>query len=439
MADRDRGGGRFAGIKIIIMAKKISLLCSLLLLGITGYSQDRNPPAVTVGAERLLNDYKSLVHGKRVGIITNHSAVVGGNDELHLIDLVNEDPDVTIAALFGPEHGLRGQADAGEPVDDSIDEGTGAPVYSLYGENRRPSEEMLRDVDLLIFDMQDVGARFYTYAATMGRAMTSAAEAGIPFLVLDRPNPLGGNSVEGFIREEEFVSGIGLYPTPVTHGMTIGELALMIKGEQWMDGLEDLELHVVEMDGWSRDMLWDETGLPWVPPSPNIPDVETAYVYPGTCYFEGTTASEGRGTFEPFLQVAAENVKGKEIAEILNEKNIGGLHFTGTVFTPESISGMSKNPKLLGEEIEGVRLKVTDAEVLRPVAAGIYLLEAFYNTLPETGRKDFFNERGMQVRAGNEIVQQMLENGGSARDITDLWQEDVDLFMDQRKPYLIYK
>lgn len=427
------------------MFHKMPLFLIVMLLTGFGCSEPvSRSNTVTVGAERLLTDYKSLVEGKRVGIITNHSAVVpgsgqNGRDTLHLIDLIHNDPNVTITALFGPEHGLRGQADAGEPVDDSTDQLTGTPVYSLYGQNRRPTMEMLDNVDLLIFDMQDVGARFYTYAATMGRSMISAAEAEIPFLVLDRPNPLGGNRIEGFIREDRFVSGIGLFPTPITHGMTIGELARMIQGEQWMDGLEELELHVIEMDGWNRDMLWDETGLPWVSPSPNIPDVETALVYPGTCFFEGTTASEGRGTYEPFLQVGAPNSDGNEIAHQLNQRNIKGLSFTETVFTPESIPGMSREPKLLGEEIEGVRLEVTDAKALYPVTAGIHLLEVFYNNLPEENRGDFFNERGMQVRAGNEIVQQMLENGDGAQAIIELWQDDVELFNRQRQPYLIYE
>ncbi len=393
---------------------------------------------VTIGAERLLTDYRPLVEGKRVGIITNHSAVVGP-DTLHLIDLLHDDPGFTITALFGPEHGLRGQADAGEPVDDSVDERTGAPVYSLYGENRRPTMQMLEGVDVLIFDMQDVGARFYTYPATMGRSMISATEAGIPFIVLDRPNPLGGNRIEGFIREDEFTSGIGLFPTPVTHGMTVGELALMIKGEKWMDGLEDLELHIIEMEGWNRDMLWNETGLPWIPPSPNIPDIETAWIYPGTCFFEGTTASEGRGTYEPFLKVGALHVDGQKIADRFNERGLRGVHASGTVFTPKSIPGMSREPKLLGSEIEGVLLEVTDAADLYPVAAGIHLLELFYQALPDAESHEFFIERGMQVRAGNEIVQQMIENGIGAEAITDLWQEDVEQFFLQREPYLIYE
>lgn len=395
------------------------------------------PASTTVGAERLLTDYRSLVEGKRVGIVTNHSAVTG-QDTTHLIDLIHQDPDVVITALFGPEHGLRGQADAGEPVDDSVDELTGSPVYSLYGENRRPTMEMLADVDLLIFDMQDAGTRFYTYPATMGRSMISAAEAGIPFLVLDRPNPLGGNRIEGFIREDEFVSGIGLYPTPVTHGMTVGELALMIKGEQWMDGLESLDLHIVEMEGWNRDMLWDDTGLPWVPPSPNIPDAETAYIYPGTCFFEGTTGSEGRGTYEPFLLIGTKHVNGQLIAEQLNKRRLNGLTFAAVQFTPESIPGMSRNPKLLNEVTDGVRLSVTDRNAVFPVAAGIHMLEIFYNNLPDEEKPGFFIERGMQVRAGNELVQEMLENGEHADAIIELWEDDVAYFETQRKPYLIY-
>lgn len=424
------------------MKNFLTVLCTFILMNCFSACNTSSPPDIsqttTVGAERLLTDYRSLVEGKRVGIVTNHSAVTG-QDTTHLIDRIHQDPDVVITALFGPEHGLRGQADAGEPVDDSVDELTGAPIYSLYGENRRPTMEMLTDVDVLIFDMQDAGTRFYTYPATMGRSMISAAEAEIPFLVLDRPNPIGGNRIEGFIREEQFVSGIGLFPTPVTHGMTVGELALMIKGEKWMDGLEDLDLHVVEMEGWNRDMLWDDTGLIWIPPSPNIPNAETAYVYPGTCFFEGTTGSEGRGTVEPFLLVGTTNVNGQQIADQLNERELDGLHFSAAQFTPESIPGMSRNPKLLNEEVDGLRLRVSDRNAVYPVAAGIHMLEVFYQNLREEDKSGFFIERGMQVRAGNERVQQMLEDGERAESIIELWREDVEFFKSQRAPYLIYQ
>lgn len=410
----------------------------LCLVAAAGFSEDETAEAagrVKVGAEVLLTNHRQLVAGKRVGIITNHSAMVG---ERHLIDLLHEDPEVAIASLYGPEHGLRGQADAGEAVENSLDELTGAPVYSLYGKTRRPTKEMLADVDVLIFDMQDVGARFYTYPATMGRCMAAAAEAGIPFIVLDRPNPLGGDRMEGFIREDRFQSGIGRYPTPVTHGMTVGELALMIKGEGWHEGLADLELHVVPMEGWVRSMLWPETGLSWVPPSPNIPDFETALVYPGTCLFEGTTASEGRGTLEPFLQVGAPGVDGEKVAEELNRRQLDGLHFVPVVFKPESISGMSREPKLLGEEIEGVRLVVSDREAVAPMAAGLHLLDVFYHALPEDRRADFFNQRGMNIRAGNGQLQEVIEKGAEVDELIGTWEEDLELFARQREPYLLY-
>lgn len=394
-------------------------------------------PMTTVGAERLLTDYRSLVEGKRLGIVTNHSAVTGP-DTTHLIDLIHQDPDMDITALFGPEHGLRGKADAGEAVDDSVDELTGAPIYSLYGQNRRPSMEMLEEVDVLIFDMQDAGTRFYTYPATMARSMISAAEAGIPFLVLDRPNPLGGHRIEGFIREEQFTSGIGLFPTPVTHGMTVGELAQMIQGEEWLEGLGELKLHIIEMKDWTREMLWEDTGLPWIPPSPNIPDAETAYIYPGTCFFEGTTGSEGRGTYEPFLLTGAKNLNHELAASQLNERGLEGLHFSAETFTPVSIPGMSREPKLQDEIVNGVRLHVTDRNSVYPVAAGIHMLEIFYRNLPDEEKPDFFIERGMQVRAGNELVQKMLEKGERAETIIGLWKEDVEFFETQRKPYLIY-
>ena len=419
-------------------------------------SEDQQTGAVAVGAERLLNDYFDLIENQRLGIITNHSAVVG---EQHIVDLLHEKDDVEVTALFGPEHGIRGTADAGEPVDDDIDEETGIPVYSLYGETRRPTPEMLEDVDVLVFDIQDVGTRFYTYPATMGRAMRSAVEAGIPYLVLDRPNPIGGTRIEGHIRKDEFTSGIGLYPTPVTHGMTVGELALMIHDQGWHDDIEDLDLHVIELNGWNRDMLWDDTGLEWIPPSPNIPDFETAVIYPGTCLFEGTPASEGRGTYEPFLKVGSPHVDAEKVADELNRRSqspesgtgydneepdrpresyLSGLNFHPVTFTPESIPGMSREPKLEGEDVHGVRIEVTGYDAVWPVAAGIHILQVFYDLLPEEHKEEFFHPRGMPVRAGNEFVQEMIREGVPADEIIESWNEDVAEFSEMRRPYLLY-
>ncbi len=393
-------------------------------------------PLVRVGAERLFSDYFHLVEGRRVGIITNHSAVANGQ---HIVDLLHAHPDVTVTALFGPEHGIRGTADAGEAVEDAVDEQTGIPAYSLYGQNRRPTLDMLSNVDVLLFDIQDVGTRFYTYPATMGRAMQSAVEAGIPYVILDRPNPIGGRRIEGHIRKDEFVSGIGLYPTPITHGMTVGELALMIHDQGWHGGIVDLELHVVPMEGWTRDMLWFDTGLEWIPPSPNIPDAETAVVYPGTCFFEGTPASEGRGTYQPFLQVGSPHVDEEDAAAELNRRTLPGLRIDAVTFVPESIPGMSRYPKLEGELVRGVMLNVVDAAAVEPVAAGIHLLQVFYDLLPQENREEFFHPRGMAVRAGNTMVAQMIRDGMPAEEIIRSWQDDVVRFAEMRGPYLLYE
>ncbi len=417
------------------------LVWALLLLTILHSCEtveENATDSTTVGAQRLLEDEFELIQGKRVGIITNHSAVVGESQD-HIVDLLHDHEEVEVTALFGPEHGIRGEADAGEPVDDEVDEETGIPVYSLYGDTRYPTEEMLEDVDVLLFDIQDVGTRFYTYPATMGRAMKSAAKTGIPYLVLDRPNPIGGERIEGHIREDEFESGIGLYPTPITHGMTVGELALMIKDNEWHEGISDIDLHVVEMEGWTRDMFWEDSGLDWVPPSPNIPDVETAIIYPGTCLFEGTNASEGRGTYEPFLQVGSPYISNSEVADDLNNRDLPGLYFNPAVFVPESIEGMSTEPKLEGEQLDGVKIDITESRNVRPVEAGIHIMQAFYENMDEEGQQDFFIERGMSVRAGNKRVQQQLEEGVDANEIVESWQEDVDYFKEFRKPYLLYE
>jgi uncharacterized protein YbbC (DUF1343 family) len=419
---------------------RIAWLCiGLSVVPITGCAAGREygdtGTTVRTGAERLFTDRYHLVESRRVGLVTNHSAIVGGQ---HLADRLHADPSIELVALFGPEHGIRGTADAGEPVDHGVDERTGVPVYSLYGEIDRPTAEMLEGVDVLIFDIQDVGARFYTYPATMGRAMKSAAEAGIPYLVLDRPNPIAGLPVEGPVREDRFRSGIGLYPTPITHGMTVGELALMIKGERWHEGIEDLDLHVVEMEGWTRGMLWPDTGMEWVAPSPNIPDVETAIVYPGTCFFEGTTASEGRGTYRPFLQVGSPYVNSNAVADELNRRDLPGLAFSPVTFVPESIEGMSKQPKLLGEEVHGVRIEITEPAKVRPVEAGIHILQAVYESLPTEARETFFIERGLNIRAGNEEVLNKLREGDRVDRIVAGWERDVERFKIEREPYLIY-
>ncbi len=228
---------------------------------------------VVLGAEILIERHLEEFEGRRVGLVMNPTARIG---RVHMLDKLLA-LDVNITALFAPEHGFRGEAGAGERIEDGIDQASGLPVFSLYGETRQPTPEMLEHVDVLIFDMQDVGARFYTYIATLGLVLESAANEGVPVWVLDRPNPLGGNYVSGWMMEDEFKSFVGPYPIPIAHGLTMGEMAKMIVGENWMDFEAEPELHVVAMEGWERDMKWPDTKLRWIPPSPNLPTFEHAY------------------------------------------------------------------------------------------------------------------------------------------------------------------
>ncbi len=388
---------------------------------------------VVSGAERLAAGGFSSLENQRAGLITNHTATVG---DRHLADLLHESPAVALTALFGPEHGIRGDAPAGARIDDDVDSATGVPVHSLYGEIRKPTPGMLEEVDVLLFDIQDVGARFYTYISTMGYGMQAAAEKGIPFVVLDRPNPLGGDLVEGFVLEPGHESFVGLYPIPVVHGMTVGELALMIQGEGMLEGLEHLDLTVVEAEGWQRSMRWPSTGWRWNPPSPNIPDFETALIYPGACFFEGTTASEGRGTREPFRVVGAPWIDSGELAADLNARNIPGLAFEAVTFTPVAIEGMATRPKFRDVEIHGVRHIVEEPEAIRPVEAGVHLLDAFLAQAPDRG--DFFREARMERLAGTSRLHRSLLEGKTPDDIAASWAEGVAAFRELRAPYLRY-
>ena len=397
------------------------------------------PPAPThvrTGAEVLADEGFARLAGLRIGLVANHTSRI---DTVHLADRLHAAVGIELVALFGPEHGIRGDAVAGEQVDSGRDASTGVPVYSLYGRQHKPTPDQLAGLDALLFDIQDVGARFYTYISTMGLAMEAAAEAGIPFYVLDRPNPLGGVLVEGFVLEPEHASFVGAYPIPIVHGLTVGELARMIQGEGWMDGLDGLDLRIVPMDGWGRAMDWDATGLPWTPPSPNIPDVATAMVYPGTCFFEGVQASEGRGTYEPFKQVGAPWADGEGVAASLNASGLPGVRFTAAGFTPEGIPGMATTPRFSGIALSGVRVEVVDAAVFRPVATGIHVLAAFYRAAPEREQSDFLQQAWLDKLAGTHRLVEMLEAGAPVDSIVGAWGAEVAAFEARRAPYLLYE
>jgi uncharacterized protein YbbC (DUF1343 family) len=384
----------------------------------------------------------------RVGIITNHTALVryadstasAADSATHLIDALDAEAGVTVGALFGPEHGLRGTASAGENVSaGGADDATGAPIFSLYDDTRRPTQQELDGLDALVYDIQDVGARFYTYVTTMGRAMQAAAEAGLPFYVFDRPDPLGGQYLGGFVLNEQQQSFVGMYPVPMAYGMTPGELAKMIAGEAWLSGLDSLNLTVAELRGWQRGMTWRETGLPWIAPSPNIPDPATAQVYAGAVLFEATAASEGRGTDAPFKLIGAPWADGRALADTLAARDLPGVRFSAAQFTPTPREGAG-DPKLAGQQLQGIRYEVTDAASFRPVATGIHVLHALYRQAQREERTGVIaRPKWLAKLAGTERLGEMLRDGARPPEIIAAWQDDVDAFRERRTPYLLYE
>jgi uncharacterized protein YbbC (DUF1343 family) len=333
---------------------------------------------VKTGAEELLEKQISLVEGKRIGLITNQTGRLPTGEHL-VAALLRRNVDVV--SLLAPEHGFSGQLAAGDIVSPDQDTSTGITVHSLYGETRKPTQDMLQGLDILIYDLQDVGVRFYTFISTMGLAMEAAAAVGIPFVVLDRPNPLGGIRVEGPLMDDSLKSFVGMYPIPVIYGLTCGELARMIVGEEWLSGLSYLDLKVIPMEGWSREMLWDQNGLSWIPPSPNIPDATTALIYPATCYFEATNLSEGRGTTEPFRLIGAPFLDGETLAKSLNALELPGVEITSQIFSPRA----SKHE---GVSCEGFRLRIINDREFQPVGSGLAMLTSILASCPEQCRVD---------------------------------------------------
>ena len=371
-----------------------------------------------------------------MGLITNQTAIV---DSTHLVSRIVNHPDVELVSLFGPEHGIKGTIDDAQPVNDGFDKTAGVPVYSLYGPTLKPRMATLENLDVLVFDIQDVGARFYTYITTMGLAMQAASEAQLPFVVLDRPNPLGGIKMSGYVLEPEYVSFEGHFPIPIQHGLTTGELAQMIQGERMLPGLEGLSLHVISMEGWRRDMLWPDTGLPWVKASSNMPDFETVLLYPGACFFEATSASEGRGTYEPFKLIGAPWVEGVALAEALNNLKLPGVQFEPATFTPEPIKGMESQPKLEGQFLSGIRQIITDPQAILPVETGIHVLHTFYHHSINRRYDSFIDRPSWLSRlAGTERLYVQLQSGATPEAIINDWEKEVDNFGKVRNPYLLY-
>ena len=391
---------------------------------------DASVAAPVPGIEVLLDERLDLLRGQRVGLVTNPT---GADRELRSsVDLLARHPDVELVALFGPEHGVRGDAQAGEHVGVARDRATGLPVHSLYGEHREPTPAMLEGIDVLVFDIQDVGARFYTYPYTLAGVLRAAARAGIPVVVADRPNPIGGMKVEGPVLEPDYASFVGMFPIPIRHGMTLGELARLFNEQFGIDA----QLHVVPVHDWTRAQAEPGQALPWVMPSPNMPTPDTALVYPGTALLEGTNLSEGRGTTRPFEIVGAPFVDADALAARMNALQLPGVHFRPLWFTPT----FSKHA---GERCGGVQLHVTDRELFEPVRTGLALVKAIHDQHPDSFRflagdpanqgRPFFD-----LLAGNAWIRQAILAGESLQSIEARWQPELQRFEQLRVRYLIY-
>ncbi|MDZ7797403.1 MAG: DUF1343 domain-containing protein [Candidatus Marinimicrobia bacterium] len=350
---------------------KLRITLSIVLITILLFASCTSEKVVNTGLDNARNDGFPMFKGKSVGIVTNHTAVDRNGD--HLVDLLNEEEGVKVKAIFAPEHGFRGDVEGGLHLEDNIDPQTGAPIYSLYGKTRKPTPEMLEGVDVLIFDIQDIGARFYTYISTMGRSMEGAAENGIPVYIMDRPNPIG-RLAEGPIMQQEFMSGIGMYPIPIRHGLTVGELALMIKDNGWVGFTEDLDLNIVKVSGWDPYKSFRTTDLTWVDPSPNMRNLNEALLYPGMCLFEATNFSDGRGTEHPFEWVGAGYIDNELVIEELRKRNIPGVEYEAIEYVPVDMPGYAMNPKFKGEVCHGISMTVTDPVDFRSVEFGVHFI-----------------------------------------------------------------
>ncbi|MFV0298977.1 MAG: exo-beta-N-acetylmuramidase NamZ domain-containing protein [Hyphomicrobiaceae bacterium] len=392
---------------------------------------------LVTGAERLAADDFLALKGLKVGLITNQTGRVG--DEL-LAHAMARSANVRLAAILSPEHGFSGTAEAGAKVTGGRDQATRVPVHSLYGKTLKPTPEMLEGLDALVFDMQDIGTRFYTYIATMGLAMQAAAQARLPFWVLDRPNPLGGTYVSGFVLERPFASFVGRYAIPIAHGLTVGELARLIKAYHLLPGLKTLALEFVPVEGWRRDMPWPDTGRPWRATSPNIPTFDTALVYPGMGLFEATTANEGRGTRAPFLQVGHPSIDGEAVARRIEKAALPGVTISPLQYRPQSIAGMATHPRHEKKLIVGVRIAVTEPSKVMPVELGIHCLHAFSREFAKRGKRGALirDVKAFDRLAGTDRLRQMLIEERSPEFVAASWKEDVALFRKNMQTIIAY-
>jgi uncharacterized protein YbbC (DUF1343 family) len=405
-------------------ARRPSLALFCFLIGVIAVCSVADAsPKVRLGNDILVNERLDLLRGKRVGLVINHTAVLSSGE--FLLDVLVGN-GINVVALFGPEHGVRGGAEAGETVGDAKDTKTGIPIFSLYGKARKPTPGMLANVDVLVYDVQDVGVRFYTYISTMGLCMEAAAEKRIPIIVLDRPNPLGGIVVDGPLITDSLRSFVGMYPIPVVYGLTCGELATMINGEGWLAQKSKCDLTVVKMEGWKREMLWEETGLKWIPPSPNIKTPKTTLVYPATCFIEPTNVSEGRGTSRPFHNIGAPFIDGKLLLGQIRKLNLGSVRLKAVSFVPTT-------SKHKGLKCQGIHIELEPNT--RPFVYAIILLQQIRRLYPEHFE---LRGQGMLRLMGSRRVLDEIKSNTEASAIYLGFLPELKAFRSESSKYYLY-
>jgi uncharacterized protein YbbC (DUF1343 family) len=408
------------------------LLLTTCLMLLTSATPAMAKPKVATGLDVMQRDDFAALRGRKVGLVTNHSGINARGE--HILDLMHASPNVELVAIFSPEHGIRGEADRG--IDSGVDELTGLTIHSLYGKTRKPTDEMLDGIDTLVFDIQDIGARFYTYIGTLGECMKAAADRGIKVYVLDRPNPLGGTDFDGPIQDDDLVGKFTSFkPMPITHGMTVGEIALLFNTTYGID----CDLTVIKCEGWERGMMFDETGLPWVNPSPNMRSLNEEIIYTMVALTEGNKdISVGRGTDRPFEYLGAPWVDGDALTAELRSRDLPGIWVMRTTFIPSGtdITGRENYPyQFIDEVCQGVRFVVTDRKAARPVEAGIHMLDALLKVHPERYSTD-----KLRKLVGAQWVLDALNAREPVEKIVERWRESQEFkdFTEARAGVLLY-
>jgi len=415
----------------------LSIVLGSLIAARGSFAQPRVAPAspVVVGADRLLGEFRHLIAGKRLALVSNHSGRLANGT--HLADALYQLPGRPLRALFGMEYDIRSNDySAPRDAERAIDKATGVPKYNLYGEHHRPTREMFADAQVVVFDIQEVGARFYEHVNILGFVMDAAAEYGLEVVVLDRPNPITGAVVDGFVTDSAYRFRFGSYAAvPVQHGMTMAELAQFYNGERALQGGRFVTLHVVPMLGWRRGMWYDETGLPWRKPSPNLLSLQSLLAYVGTCLFEAINVSEGRGSETPFEVIGAPWLDHVRAAALLNGLGLSGVRFDTVTFTPVQQPFHGRPPELAGERLAGIAVRVTDRDAFRPYRAGVALLWVVQRL---HGDRLVWNDAVLERLTATPRLKGMLLEGRTPAEIFAAWDGEVAAFERNSAKYRLY-